>query len=233
MNPARANPRASATLLAAATLLWAAAALPAPRVRQAKKPPPPAATPNTAATRNDAEASPEPQPGTGEIAVTVVEVSGGQVYLKPGTAGGVGRGARVRIRGKEYTVVQATDSFAAVAAGATPPKEGDRGLATRTEDSTTHVVILEKPKPLTTWTEAWTPPVPPASTQAPRFVPLGGGERDRRLDVRLATSTTATLPLSTRGANLVRALLNARLHVQPSDAPLAFDLDFTVQHYFD
>ena len=167
------------------------------------------------------------------IAVTVVEVAGTQAYLQPGAQGGVRRGAKITLNHQEYTVVQATDSFAAIVVGENPPREQDKGQATPLGEQATEVRALEKPKPLSTWTHAWREAEPPASSQKPRFVPLGSVERDRLWDVRLSASSGALLPLGPRGGNLVRAEIDARIHAQPFDAPAALDLDAALQHFFD
>ena len=73
--------------------------------------------------------------------------------------------------------------------------------------------------------------MPPASSQLPRFVPLGGALRDRRRDMRLTASGGALLPLDARGSNLGRVDFEARL--QPSrSSPSRSDLDVGVQRWF-
>lgn len=169
----------------------------------------------------------------GEIAVTVVEVAGTQAYLKPGAKAGIRRGARVTLRQREYTVVQATDSFAAIVVAEDAVHEKDVGRAVPAEETATKVVELSKPRALSTWQDAWPDAVPPASTQQPRFVPLGDAERDRRWDVRLYTAAGALLPLGPRGSNLSRVEIGARVHAEPFAAPAAFDADVAVQRWFD
>jgi hypothetical protein len=167
------------------------------------------------------------------IEVTVVEVAGGQAYLSPGSAEGVQRGAVVTLGGKEYKVVQTTDSFAAIIVSDDGLRAKDKGIATRIDAAATNVVVLKKPTPLSAWRDAWTEPVPPAASQRPRFVPLGETERDHRWDLRLSASASALLPLGSRGSNLFRAEVDARVHAQPFDGGPALDADVALQHWFD
>jgi|GEM_PF-1177832 len=217
------------TLGAALTLQLAGSALDARPVKPRLTAPATAPAPAVLVKTPPAEVA---RSGQG-IQVTVVEVAGRQAYLKPGAAGGVTRGAVVSIDRREYPVAQATDSFAMIVVGDDPIHEHDTGRATRAIDKTETVTVLTKPAPLARWAHAWPSIAPPASSQAPRFVPLGGAERDRRWDVRMSASTGALLPLGSRGSNLARVELAARVHAQPFDAPLTFDFDGTLQRWFD
>ena len=195
------------------------AAQPKAKPRPAPKPPTPAAP-----------TAPTAPPSTTSIEVTVIQLAGTQAYVQPGASGGVHRGARVVVNHKEYPVVQTTDSFAVIEVGSEPPHEQDKGQASVVGAEEQKAKELPKPQPLSTWEHAWTEAEAPASSQTPRFVPLGGGtERDRRWDVRLSMTAGGTLPIHQPGAGIASGALNARVHAEPFEAPTAFDLDVSLQ----
>jgi hypothetical protein len=167
------------------------------------------------------------------VAVTVVEVAGTQAYLRPGAGAGVVRGSTVTIDRQQYTVIQATDSFATISVGDDPPHEQDKGQASVIAEKGAKVVELAKPVPLATWEHRWPEVVPPASSQTPVLVPLGTAERSGRWDVRLSATAGGLVPLGQRGPVLVRAELDARVHAEPFEAPAALDLDMSLQRWFD
>jgi hypothetical protein len=191
-----------------------------PAIAQRRKPPPPPAP------------APAPAPVPEGIKVTVFEVAGAQAYLKPGESGGVHRGAVVKIKGKEYPVVLTTTTYAVIDVGDQTVREEDTGYASVVAEQEEKAKELPKPRPLASWNDAWTPQAPPASTQTPKFVPLGESERERRYDVRLSIAGGAMLPLSARSPGIGNAELNARVHAEPIQAPLTFDLDLTLQRWF-
>jgi hypothetical protein len=159
-----------------------------------------------------------------------VEVAGSRVYIRPGATAGVHRNATASIRGKEYAVVESTDSYAVIAAGDDPPREQDKGWATVVAEQDEKPAELPKPRPLDSWEHAWSSQEPPADSQRPRFVPLGAGDRDRRYDVRLSVAAGALIPLPGQvGSSFAMGQLNARVHVERFDAPAALDLDASLQ----
>jgi hypothetical protein len=162
------------------------------------------------------------------IEVTVIQVAGTQAYLRPGTGGGVRRRAIAVINHRQYSVVQATTSFAVIEVGNDPPREQDKGQATVVGAEADKPVELAKPRPLSAWKDEWTEEEPPASRQHPRYVPLGSEARDRRWDLRLSATAGGVIPIG-RGVAIARAEINARLHAEPFDAPAAFDFDGSVQ----
>jgi hypothetical protein len=198
--------------------------------------PPKRAPPGTGSTpipASGAPSAPDADSPRESVQVTVVEVAGTQAYLTPGASKGVRRGAMVALGRKEYQVVQATDSFAAIVVGDDAPREGEKGAAAPLTEETNRVVKLSKPKELATWTGAWPEPSPPARSQHPRFVALGDEKRDSRWDIRLTASGGGLLPLGARGSNLARAELEARIHAQPFAAPATLDADAAIERWFD
>lgn len=175
--------------------------------------------------------APAPPSEPTSIPVSVVEIAGTQAYVKPGSSGGVLRGAKVTLHKKEYAVVQTTASYALIDTGKDVVREGDKGEASIVTEEQDKPAELPKPRPLDTWKSAWKEEAPPASTQTPRYVPLGADDRDRRWDVRLSTAVGALLPLG-RGTGIARAEINARVHAEPFQVPLAFDLDLSLQRWF-
>ena len=222
----------SASLLALAVSLVAATAGAQPKRKPKPKPPP---TPVPSVTPAGPAPVPPPTPpkaGATSVDVVVVEVAGRVAYLKPGAAGGVRRGAKVTIDRKEFSVVQSTSSFAIVFTDDEPLREQQKGQATIVSEENEKAKELPPPRPLATWQNGWAEEVAPASTQKPKYVPLGDVERDRRYDVRLSTAAGGVFPLGQRGAGIGYAQINARIHAEPFAAtPIAFDFDGTVQRY--
>lgn len=165
------------------------------------------------------------------VDVTVIEVAGSQAYLKPGAAAGVRRGAQVTIDRRSFVVTEATASYAVVDAGERPLREHDRGVAVAVSEDSDKGAELPPVKPEAAFAGVWPEPTPPADAQSPRYVPLGGGERDSRYDVRIMALFGGVAPLGERGSAISRAELNARVHAEPFSAPLAFDLDASLQRW--
>ncbi len=160
------------------------------------------------------------------VDVTVVEVAGGQAYVQPGTQKGVRRNAKVVINGKEYRVLQASDSYAVIGLqGAEGVHEKDKGRATIVEDEEIKPQ-LAPPRPLAMWEHGWTEEQPPAELQEPKFVPLGEARRDRRWDARLSLMMGGTTPFPGQaGSNIFYMEVGARVHAEPFSVPAAFDFD--------
>lgn len=165
------------------------------------------------------------------IEVTVVEIAAGHAYLKPGTVGGLRRGAKVLINENIYTVTQATTNFSIVALGDEPMKEGEKGKALAPEDKEEDVGKLKKPRPDSAFEDQWPKAVPPATGKAVRFVPLGDGDSGSKTDVRFTALGGGVFPLADRGSLIARAELNARVKAEPFQIPLAFLLDASVQSW--
>jgi hypothetical protein len=169
---------------------------------------------------------------SGLVAVAVVETAGSRAYVQPGASAGVRRSAIVTISGKEYPVIDASDSFAVVDMGDEPLHEQDRGWANPLAQEEQKPVELPKPRPLDTWKQAWAPEAAPAESQQPRFVPLGEAERSRRFDVRFTLAGGGVIPLGGQvGSPLGEAELNMQLHAEPFAAPLALDLNASLQQW--
>jgi hypothetical protein len=164
------------------------------------------------------------------IPVTVVERAGTRAYVQPGGAAGVHRSAIVTLLGKEYPVVDSSDSFAVIEIGDAPLREQEKGWSTLVAPEDQKPVELPRPRPLATWRHAWAPQQAPADSQEPRFVPLGDAERNRRFDVRFTVAAGGLIPLGGQvGSGLGEAELNMRLHAEPFAAPVALDLDASLQ----
>jgi hypothetical protein len=162
--------------------------------------------------------------------VTVVETAGTRAYVKPGATAGVHRSATVTIHGKDYPVVESSDSYAVIEAGDEAVHEQDKGRATVVAQEELKPVELPKPRALGTWAHAWQKQEAPADAQQPRFVPLGGEDRNHRDDVRLSMAAGGLIPLRGQvGTPFATGQLNARVHAEPFDAPAALDLDASLQ----
>lgn len=209
----------------------AAAPKPKPKPKPPVTPPPERPPAGHEKPTHEKPAHEKPASAASGIPVTVVEVAATQAYLQPGASGGVHRGSKVTIGHKQYTVLQTTAAYAVVDFGRESLREQEKGTATVVTEEEDKAAELAKPRPLATWEHAWTEAESPALAQTPRFVPLGGAERDRRYDVRLSTAFGALVPFG-RGAGIGRVEINTRIHAEPFSAPLAFDLDLSVQRWF-
>lgn len=194
---------------------------------QGRKPKPkPPTTPPTGAAGN----KPTPPATPKVVKVTVVEIAGGRAYIEPGTRGGVRQAGTVTIKGKEYKVSQASDSYAVIDLRDDSLHEKDEGRATASAE-----VVVEPPPPpapLSTWEHAWTPEQAPALSQTPTFVPLGEAARDRRWDVRLGLLSGGIFPLGGQpGAQIGFVELDAKLHAEPFSVPAALDVDGSLRFY--
>lgn len=186
-----------------------------------------------AATVTAAPPAPKkPVPKGALIEVTVVEIAAGHAYLKPGTVGGLRRGAKVLINENIYTVTQATTNFSIVALGDAPMKEGEKGKALAPEDKEEDVGKLKKPRPDSAFEDQWPKAIPPADGKAVRFVPLGDGETGKKTDMRFTVLGGGVFPLADRGGAIARAELNARVRAEPFTVPIALLLDASIQNWF-
>jgi hypothetical protein len=212
--PAATRPLVGLALLF--TTLAAGAAQPKTKPSPPQKPPP-APTPTSNVP-------------SGTIPVTVIETAGTRAYVQPGATAGVRRKAIVTILGKEYPVVDSSDSFAVVEIGDEALREQEKGWATIVAQEEQKPVELPRPRPLATWKHAWAPEEAPADSQAPRFVPLGDEERNRRFDARFTLAAGGLIPLGRQvGSSVGEAQLDMRLHAEPFAAPVALDLDASLQ----
>jgi hypothetical protein len=190
------------------------------------------AKPKPTAPQKPAPASSTTIAPSGLIAVAVVETAGSRAYVQPGATAGVLRSATVTVRGKEYPVIESSDSFAVVEMGDEPLREQDKGWANPVAQEEQKPVELPKPRPLDTWKQAWSSEPAPADAQEPRFVPLGEAERSRRFDVRFTLAGGGVIPLGGQvGSSLGEAEFNMRLHAEPLEAPLALDVDASLERW--
>lgn len=209
--------RRSLLRAAATALAIAAAATPASAQRLGRKPPP---------------KPPELPPGG--VEVTVIEVGGGNAYLKPGAAAGVRRGSRVTLDRRDYFVTSSTAAFAVVELGDTPPpREQARGVANSVNEADEQAKQLPPPRPLAELQNQWLAWQLPADSQHPKPVPLGLPDRNRRYDVMVYGYAGGLQSLDDRGGGYLRAEVGVRAHVEPlAQAPLALDLDGSAQRWF-
>ena len=166
----------------------------------------------------------------GPVAVRVVDVAGGAAYLSPGRAAGLVPGTRVRIRGAELVVVEATEATAVVQLGAARSARGDTGTADVVPGAAPAVKRLAAPRPPQAFAGQWNDPVPPASAQRPRPVSLGagaGGDGATRVTVIGHGYAAAERGLSSGDAE-TRVIAS----FQPmTERPLAADLDVAARWF--
>jgi len=165
-----------------------------------------------------------------QVTVKVVDVGGGRAYLTPGEAAGVGVGSVVVFRDRRYRVVGATGENAVVEMKGRELRVGMSGRA-EAKARRSASKSLPPPKPLSAYENQWPEPVRPATTQNPDYVPLGGGSEEGRIDLSVSTDVGGTLALS-EGESYGRASLRTRLHAEPFEQPVFFDVDAAVQSWF-
>jgi hypothetical protein len=214
--------RAVLRCLAAVSL--SAAGTASAQARRAPPAPHPPAKPPTPTPAQPAAAK--------SVEVTVFEVAGGRAYLQPGAQGAVRRNATVTLKGKEYRVVQASDSYAVIELGDEPVREKDKGRASIVPEEEDRPTELPPPRPVSTWQNAWTAEEAPAGAQQPRYVPIGEQERNRKYDVTVTLASGGIVPLRNQpGSSLFFLQLGARVHAEPWAAPAAFDFDGSLQQW--
>lgn len=178
----------------------------------------------------------KPAPPTSDadtVPVTVVEVAGGNVYLKPGAAGGVRRNSKVTIDRREYFVTASTTNFAVVELGnALPPREQATGVASVVTKDEEHAKELPPPRPIEELRGAWSAWHPPAESQHPQPIPLGLPDHDRRYDALVWGYFGGLNTLGERGGGYLRAEIGLRMHVEPFSVPLMLDVDGSMQRWF-
>ncbi len=164
------------------------------------------------------------------VTVKVVDIAGGRAYLVPGEVAGVGVGSVVLVRDKRYRVIAATAKHAVIEMKGRELRVGMTGRADAKVQRTT-VAALPKPEPLSAYENQWPEAVLPATKQTPEPVPLGTWSDGQRIDLALSTNVGGTLALSD-GESFGRASLRARLHAEPFEQPVFFDIDFAAQSWF-
>ncbi len=169
-------------------------------------------------------------PSTRRVTVKVVEIAGGRAYLKPGEAAGVGVGSVVFLRDRRYRVIGATAKHAVIEMKGRELRVGMTGRVT-SQVRRSAVASLPKPKPLSAYENQWPDPVLPSTQQQPEHVPLGTWSDREKVDFALSTNVGGTFALND-GESFGRASLRARLHAEPFEQPVFFDVDFAVQSWF-
>lgn len=164
------------------------------------------------------------------VTIEVVDIAGGRAYLSPGEAAGVRVGTIVVLRNHRYRVVAATAKHAVIEMKGRELRVGMTGRAEakieRSEDAS-----LPRPKPLSAYENQWREPVLPASGQTPEYVPLGNYSDGTRIDLAVSTDVGGTIAL-TDGESFGRAALRTRLHAEPFEQPVFFDIDVAGQSWF-
>jgi hypothetical protein len=165
-----------------------------------------------------------------KVSVKVVDIAGGRAYLVPGELAGVSVGSVVVLRDRRYRVIAATAKHAVINMKGREIRLGMKGRAdARVQRSVT--AALPKPKPLSAYQNQWPEPVLPSTQQTPEPVPLGTWSDGKRIDFALSTNVGGTLALSD-GESFGRASLRTRLHAEPFEQPVFFDVDFAVRSWF-
>lgn len=172
-----------------------------------------------------AGAAPKPAAVLQRVNVRVVEVAGGRAYLTPGAKRHVRVGDSVRIGRRSYAVLAANAENVVVALDRTRLVRGDRGFVMVRPPEEKGAARRAPPRSLAALAGAWPALRPPASTQRPRFVPLGVMHDSRRNRAFLSLEHQRIQPLSGGVAAIGRTRLRAALHAELSRVPLGVDAD--------
>ena len=164
------------------------------------------------------------------VTVKVVEIAGGRAYLTPGEVAGVGVGSVVLLRDRRYRVVGATAKHAVIEMKGRELRVGMTGRAD-SKVQRSAAASLPKPKPLSAYANQWLEPVLPSTKQTPEYVPLGSWSDGKRIDLAVSTNVGGTIALSD-GESFGRASLRTRLHAEPFEQPVFFDVDLAVRSWF-
>lgn len=165
----------------------------------------------------------------GPVAVRVVDVAGGAAYLSPGRTAGIVPGTRVRIRGAELVVVEATAATAVVQLAGAHVALGDTGTADVIPGAAPAVKRLAPPRPPQAFAGQWNDPVPPAIARRPRPVPLGTAGAPGAARVAVLGHAYAA---AERGLQSGDAETRVIASFQPmTDRPLAADLDVAARWF--
>lgn len=167
----------------------------------------------------------------GPVVVKVVDVAGGAAYVSPGRSAGVVPGTRIRIRGVELVVVEATQATAVVQLAGAHVALGDAGTADVVPGAAPAVQRLAPPRPPQAFAGQWSDPVPPAIAQRPRPVPLGAPGAAGQGPARIAVLGHA-YAAAERGLSSGDAEARVIASFQPlTERPLAADLDVAARWF--
>jgi hypothetical protein len=167
---------------------------------------------------------------TRRVTIKVVDIAGGRAYLSPGEAAGVRVGSIVVLRDHRYRVVAVTAKHAVIEMKGRELRVGMTGRAEGKVERSAEG-SLPRPKPLSAYEDQWREPVLPATKQTPEYVPLGNYSDGTRIDLALSTDVGGTVALGD-GESFGRAGLRARLHAEPFEQPVFFDIDLAGQSWF-
>jgi hypothetical protein len=109
------------------------------------------------------------------VAVRVVDTAGDTAYIEPGTTAGLAAKMKVRIGGRDYTILECTEKSCSLATGRNPLPLGATGVADATKPGEAAATgeKLPTPKPLDAFKDQWPESVRPATQQQVEAVPLG------------------------------------------------------------
>ena len=163
------------------------------------------------------------------LAVKVVEIAGGMAYLDVGRTAGVVRGTKIKFAKAELTVVEATETTAAVELGDVALLVGAAGTAEVTPGAASAIKTLPRPRPAEAFTGQWPEVAVPAGAQQPKLVPLGSSAPGGRAHV-----TVIGHGLGTVDKTGVEAQGEARVIASydlMTERPLAVDVDVAMRGY--
>lgn len=170
------------------------------------------------------------------VRVRVVEVAGGQAFVRPGEARGLRVGQRVRFgrgRNRSYRIVSVSRESAALDLEGRQVRTGARGtvrVRQQSADAETGEGLSDV-RPLESFRGQWPEARLPASTQDPDPVPLGQGvQTDQRLRIAAALGVLLRTPLGEEGDPLARVVARVNLHAEPlRERPMSIDVDAQAQ----
>jgi len=165
-----------------------------------------------------------------KVTVKVVEIAGGVAYVEPGTAAGIAVGTKIAFGGSERTVTAASSETASVELAGLALAVGQTGTATTTAaQAGAKVKALAKVHDASAFREQWPAPVPPATTQNVKPVPLGAGVAAGAVHLEVLGSGYASVGRdATVGQGEARIVTSFDVL---QDRPFAVDADVAVRAF--
>ncbi len=167
-----------------------------------------------------------------QVRISVVDVAGKQIYIRPGASAGIRAGQRVRLGKRRFLVTGVTKETATLALGSHVPKLGAKGSASVALEGRKEPGIVA-PAPLESYRGTWKAAVKPARTQSPKGIPIAVSRVGGPIKVVLSAQGSAILPSSSQADPIARVATRAQVHVSPfRGAPLGLDADVEVGKWF-
>jgi hypothetical protein len=167
-----------------------------------------------------------------KIRVTVVDVAGGVVYLKPGAKEGIRVGQKVAFGKRSYRITGVNGTSASFALGKRVPKIGSTGSA-RVPITIETQKTPPKPLALASYQGQWQEASKPAHKQNPERIPIASLRIGGPTELSLSSQSSVILPLSEPKEGVARGSVRARLRAEPfQENSFGVDVDAEIGRWF-